>query len=132
MLSGIQAAEALAQALEAGRRGDELSAYENGWRDSAIGQDLKRVRNVKPLWSKYGTLIGVGLGGLDMWSNTILEASPFGTLKHGKPDHATLKPLAEVTPIVYPKPDGKLTFDRSRLCISRTPTTRRTSRPTSR
>ncbi|WP_264049201.1 electron transfer flavoprotein-ubiquinone oxidoreductase [Methylobacterium flocculans] len=112
VLSGMQAAQAIAQALEAGRQGDELSAYENGWRDSPIGQDLKRVRNVKPLWSRYGTLVGVGLGGLDMWSNTILEASPFGTLKHGKPDHATLKPLAEVTPIVYPKPDGKLTFDR--------------------
>ena len=112
VLSGMQAAEALAQALEGGRHGDELVTYENGWRDSAIGQDLKRVRNVKPLWSKYGTLIGVGLGGLDMWSNTILEASPFGTLRHGKPDHATLKPLSEVKPIVYPKPDGKLTFDR--------------------
>ncbi|GJD76462.1 electron transfer flavoprotein-ubiquinone oxidoreductase [Methylobacterium goesingense] len=112
VLSGMQAAQALAQALESGRQGDELTAYENGWRDSAIGQDLKRVRNVKPLWSRYGTLIGVGLGGLDMWSNTILDASPFGTLKHGKPDHATLKPLAEVKPIVYPKPDGKLTFDR--------------------
>lgn len=110
--SGMQAAEAIAQALESGRQGDELVAYENGWRSSAIGQDLKRVRNVKPLWSRYGTLIGVGLGGLDMWSNTILDASPFGTLKHGKPDHATLKPLSEVTPIVYPKPDGKLTFDR--------------------
>ncbi|KQP31817.1 electron transfer flavoprotein-ubiquinone oxidoreductase [Methylobacterium sp. Leaf104] len=112
VLSGMQAAEALAQALESGRQGDELVTYENGWRDSAIGQDLKRVRNVKPLWSRYGTLIGVGLGGLDMWSNTILEASPFGTLKHGKPDHATLKPLKDVKPIVYPKPDGKLTFDR--------------------
>ncbi len=112
VLSGMQAAEALAQALESGRQGDELVTYENGWRDSPIGQDLKRVRNVKPLWSKYGTLVGVGLGGLDMWSNTILEASPFGTLKHGKPDHATLKPLSEVKPIVYPKPDGKLTFDR--------------------
>ncbi|MBY0257208.1 electron transfer flavoprotein-ubiquinone oxidoreductase [Methylobacterium sp.] len=112
VLSGMQAAQALAQALESGRQGDELTVYENGWRDSAIGQDLKRVRNVKPLWSRYGTLIGVGLGGLDMWSNTILDASPFGTLKHGKPDHATLKPLAEVKPIVYPKPDGKLTFDR--------------------
>ncbi|KQO74301.1 MULTISPECIES: electron transfer flavoprotein-ubiquinone oxidoreductase [unclassified Methylobacterium] len=112
VLSGMQAAEALAQALESGRQGDELETYENGWRDSAIGQDLKRVRNVKPLWSKYGTLVGVGLGGLDMWSNTILDASPFGTLRHGKPDHATLKPLSEVKPIVYPKPDGKLTFDR--------------------
>ena len=112
VLSGMQAAQALAQALEAGRQGDELEAYENGWRDSAIGRDLKRVRNVKPLWSRYGTLVGVGLGGLDMWSNTILDASPFGTLKHGKPDHATLKPLRDVVPIVYPKPDGKLTFDR--------------------
>ncbi len=112
VLSGIQAAEAIAQALESGRQGDELAVYENGWRDSAIGQDLKRVRNVKPLWSKYGTLVGVGLGGADMWANTLLGTSLFGTLKHGKPDHACLKPLSEVTPIVYPKPDGKLTFDR--------------------
>jgi len=112
VLSGMQAAQAIAQALEAGRQGDELTAYENGWRDSAIGQDLKRVRNVKPLWSKYGTLVGVGLGGADMWANTLLGTSLFGTLKHGKPDHACTKPLSEVTPIVYPKPDGKLTFDR--------------------
>ncbi|GJD86772.1 Electron transfer flavoprotein-ubiquinone oxidoreductase [Methylobacterium hispanicum] len=112
VLSGIQAADAIGEALKAGRQGDELAAYDRGWRDSPIGLDLKRVRNVKPLWSKYGTLVGVGLGGLDMWSNTILDASPFGTLSHGKPDHACLKPLSEVTPIVYPKPDGKLTFDR--------------------
>ncbi|PIU15100.1 electron transfer flavoprotein-ubiquinone oxidoreductase, partial [Methylobacterium sp. CG08_land_8_20_14_0_20_71_15] len=110
--SGMQAAEAIAAALRAGRSGDELSDYENGWRGSEIGQDLKRVRNVKPLWSRYGTLVGVGLGGLDMWATTILDASPFGTLSHGKPDHACLKPLSEVTPIAYPKPDGKLTFDR--------------------
>ncbi|CAA2103881.1 Electron transfer flavoprotein-ubiquinone oxidoreductase [Methylobacterium bullatum] len=112
VLSGMQAAEAIATALTAGRQGDELTDYETGWRDSDIGRDLKRVRNVKPLWSKYGTLVGVGLGGLDMWSQTILDASPFGTLKHGKPDHAATKPISEVTPIVYPKPDGKLTFDR--------------------
>ncbi|GJE15936.1 electron transfer flavoprotein-ubiquinone oxidoreductase [Methylobacterium marchantiae] len=112
VLSGMQAAEAIAAALTAGRQGDELTDYDAGWRDSDIGRDLKRVRNVKPLWSKYGTLVGVGLGGLDMWTQTILDASPFGTLKHGKPDHAATKPLSEVTPIVYPKPDGKLTFDR--------------------
>ncbi|WP_419951507.1 electron transfer flavoprotein-ubiquinone oxidoreductase [Methylobacterium sp.] len=112
VLSGMQAAEAIAAALTAGRQGDELTDYETGWRDSDIGRDLKRVRNVKPLWSKYGTLVGVGLGGLDMWSQTILDASPFGTLKHGKPDHLATKPISEVTPIVYPKPDGKLTFDR--------------------
>ena len=112
ILSGVQAADAIFDALVAGRQGDELTAYEEGWRDSPIGRDLKPVRNVKPLWSKYGTLVGVGLGGLDMWTNTIANASLFGTLGHGKPDHACLKPLSEVTPIVYPKPDGKLTFDR--------------------
>ena len=61
---------------------------ENGWRDSAIGQDLKRVRNVKPLWSKFGTAVGVALGGLDMWTNTLFGFSFFGTLKHGKTDAA--------------------------------------------
>ena len=112
LLSGMMAAEHAVQALEAGRANDELVAYEEAWRSSAIGTDLKRVRNVKPLWSKFGTLPGVALGGIDMWSQQIFGASPFGTLSHGKPDHATLKPLESVTPIVYPKPDGVLTFDR--------------------
>jgi electron-transferring-flavoprotein dehydrogenase len=67
---------------------------------------------VKPLWSKFGTWIGVPLGGIDMWLNTLLRWSPFGTLKHGRPDHATLKPAAECEPIAYPKPDGVLTFDK--------------------
>ena len=69
------------------------------------------MRNAKPLWSKFGTLAGITLGGLDMWTNTF-GFSLFGTLKHGKPDYATLKPASECTPIDYPKPDGKLTFDR--------------------
>ena len=112
VLSGMQAASAIAEALKAGRQGDELTTYEAGWRTSAIGADLKAVRNVKPLWSRYGTLVGVGLGGIDMWASTLFDGSPLGTLSHGKPDHACTKPLAEVTPIVYPKPDGKLTFDR--------------------
>ena len=78
---------------------------------SEIGNDLWKVRNAKPLWSRFGTLLGIALGGLDMWSNT-LGFSLFGTLGHGKPDSATLKPAAECTPIAYPKPDGKITFDR--------------------
>jgi electron-transferring-flavoprotein dehydrogenase len=111
MLSGQFAAEAVAAALSAGRGNDELSDYESGWRNSAIGKDLWRVRNAKPLWSKLGTFLGISLGGLDMWCNT-LGFSLFGTMSHGKPDYATLKPASECTPIAYPKPDGKLTFDR--------------------
>src|SRR5882757_6182889 len=111
MLSGMLAAEAAAAALAAGRQHDELADYEASWRSSPIGKDLWKVRNAKPLWSKLGTLIGIALGGLDMWCNT-LGFSLFGTLKHGKPDYAMLKPAAESTPIAYPRPDGKLTFDR--------------------
>jgi electron-transferring-flavoprotein dehydrogenase len=111
MLSGMLAAEAVAGSLSAGGSHYELTGYETGWRTSAIGKDLWKVRNAKPLWSKFGTVIGVGLGGLDMWCNT-LGFSLLGTVKHGKPDYAALKPASECTPIAYPKPDGKLTFDR--------------------
>ncbi|MFZ0845034.1 MAG: electron transfer flavoprotein-ubiquinone oxidoreductase [Pseudolabrys sp.] len=111
MLSGMFAAQAAAAALSAGRAHDELTDYETSWRSSPIGKDLWKVRNAKPLWSKLGTLLGIALGGLDMWCNT-LGFSLFGTLKHGKPDYATLKPAAECKPIAYPRPDGKLTFDR--------------------
>src|SRR3974390_1578886 len=111
MLSGQFAAEAVAAALGAGRANDELNDYEAGWQGSAIGKDLWRVRNAKPLWSKLGTFLGITLGGLDMWCNT-LGFSLFGTMSHGKPDSATLRPASECTPIAYPKPDGKLTFDR--------------------
>jgi electron-transferring-flavoprotein dehydrogenase len=112
ILSGMQAADHVAQALKAGRAHDEVIGFEEGWRGSAIGRDLKPVRNVKPLWSKFGTIGGVALGGLDMWMNQLVGFSLFGTLKHGKPDHATLKKLSEVTPIVYPKPDGVISFDK--------------------
>jgi electron-transferring-flavoprotein dehydrogenase len=111
MLSGQFAAEAVAAALSAGHTNDELSDYEANWRDSSIGKDLWRVRNAKPLWSKFGTMLGISLGGIDMWCNT-LGFSLFGTMSHGKPDYASLKPASECTPIAYPKPDGKLTFDR--------------------
>jgi len=111
MLSGQFAAEAVAAALGAGRANDELNDYEASWQGSAIGKDLWRVRNAKPLWSKLGTFLGITLGGLDMWCNT-LGFSLFGTMSHGKPDSATLRPASECTPIAYPKPDGKLTFDR--------------------
>jgi electron-transferring-flavoprotein dehydrogenase len=112
ILSGMLCAEHVFEALQAGRANDEVASYEEAWRGSTIGYDLYRVRNVKPLWSRLGTFAGVSLGGLDMWLSELFGWSPFGTMKHGKPDFATLRPLSEVTPIVYPKPDGVLTFDR--------------------
>ena len=69
VLSGIQAADHIQAAIHAGRSNDELTDYEAGWRFSAIGADLRKVRNVKPLWSKFGTYAGIALGGLDMWTN---------------------------------------------------------------
>jgi electron-transferring-flavoprotein dehydrogenase len=120
MLSGILAAEHVAAALAAGRSNDELTDYERAWRSSDIGRDLWKVRNAKPLWSKFGTLIGIALGGLDMWTN-MLGFSLFGTLGHGKPDYASLKPASESQRITYPKPDGTLTFDRlSSVFVSNT------------
>ncbi|WP_127524396.1 electron transfer flavoprotein-ubiquinone oxidoreductase [Mesorhizobium sp. Z1-4] len=112
VLSGMQAAEQVAAALAEGRAHDELSAYEANWRATEIGKDLKRVRNVKPLWSRWGTFLGVGIGGFDMWCNTLFGFSPFGTLKHGKTDAASLEPASKHEKIDYPKPDGVLTFDR--------------------
>ncbi|MGC1777557.1 MAG: electron transfer flavoprotein-ubiquinone oxidoreductase [Xanthobacteraceae bacterium] len=111
VLSGMLAAEHVAAALAAGRGNDELAGYENAWRGSPVGRDLWRVRNAKPLWSKFGTVAGIALGGIDMWTNT-LGFSLFGTLGHGKPDYATLRPAAQCQRIAYAKPDGKLTFDR--------------------
>jgi len=111
VLSGMMAATIVAEAIGGGRANDELADYEALWRTSAIGKDLHRVRNAKPLWSKLGTFLGIAAGGLDMWTNT-LGFSLLGTLRHGKRDADCLKPAAQCKPIAYPKPDGKLTFDR--------------------
>ncbi len=114
VLSGMLAAEKAAEAIAAGQHNDTaLDAYEETWRTGEIGKDLRRVRNVKPLWSRFGTLFGIGLGGIDMWINQVTGGwSPFGTLGHGKPDHAAIEPASRHKPINYPKPDGVLTFDR--------------------
>lgn len=112
MGTGMMAAEHVAAALAAGRVGDELVDYENAWRGSAVGKDLYKVRNVKPLWSKFGTIIGVALGGLDMWTNTLFGISLFGTQSHAKPDRKTLDPAKTHAPNPASKPDGKLTFDK--------------------
>ena len=112
MLSGIAAAEAAAAAIQDQRSGDELVAYEADLRSGPIARDLKRVRNVKPLWSKYGLMVSLVLGGLDMWTNTLFGFSILGTLKHGESDAQATGLAAHHTPIDYPKPDGTLSFDR--------------------
>jgi electron-transferring-flavoprotein dehydrogenase len=111
ILSGMLAAQAVADALAEGRSHDALEAYQAAFAESEIARDLKKVRNAKPLWSRFGTALGIPLGGIDMWLNTLL---PFlgHTFKHGKADHAALAKASEFKPIDYPKPDGKLTFDR--------------------
>ena len=111
MLSGKAAAEAAHAALQAGRSGDELTDYEAEVRSGAIGKDLKKVRNVKPLWSKYGLTASLALGGFDMWTNTF-GFSLLGTLGHGKSDAEATEPADKHKPIDYPKPDGKISFDR--------------------
>ncbi|MFO1122673.1 MAG: electron transfer flavoprotein-ubiquinone oxidoreductase [Hyphomicrobiales bacterium] len=111
MKTGMLAAEAAFAALSAGRSGDELTSYEEGYRRSWVYTDLKRVKNVKPMWSKLGLVGGVVLGGLDMWMNQLFGFG-LGTWKHGKPDSQTLVPAAQAKPIDYPKPDGVISFDR--------------------
>ncbi len=111
MLSGKAAAEAAHAAIKAGRAGDELHDYEADVRGGAIGADLKKVRNVKPLWSKFGLVASLLAGGADMWANTF-GLTILGTLKHGKSDAAATGKAADYAPIDYPKPDGVLSFDR--------------------
>ena len=112
MGTGMLAAEHVAAALAAGRANDEVVDYENAWRSSSVGKDLFLVRNVKPLWSKFGTVLGVALGGFDMWFNTLFGTSLFGTQSHAKPDRSTLDPAKQHAPRNYPKPDGKISFDK--------------------
>jgi electron-transferring-flavoprotein dehydrogenase len=110
MLSGMMAAEAAFDAVMAGRSGDVLEAYPRNLQTSTLATELKRVRNVKPLWSRLGTRLGVMFGGIDMWLNTIFPFLGY-TLNHKKADYATLQMAAATKPIDYPKPDGVLSFD---------------------
>jgi electron-transferring-flavoprotein dehydrogenase len=111
MLSGIAAAEAAAAAIAAGRASDELPDYEAAVRNGPIGKDLKKVRNVKPLWSKFGLIASLTLGGADMWANTF-GLTILGTLRHGKNDAKATGKAKDFAPIDYPRPDGVLSFDR--------------------
>ncbi len=112
MLSGKAAAEAAFAAIGAGRASDELGDYEAEVRSGPIAADLKKVRNVKPLWSKLGMIASLALGGFDMWVANLLGFNPLGTWKHGKTDAARTGLAKDYPPIDYPKPDGVLSFDR--------------------
>jgi electron-transferring-flavoprotein dehydrogenase len=113
MKTGMLAAECTAEAIAAGRSADTLVSYQKAYEASWVYKDLALVRNVKPLLSKFGTLLGLGLGGVDMWCTTLFGGwSPFGTQKHGKTDAASLLPAADCPKIEYPKPDGVISFDK--------------------
>jgi electron-transferring-flavoprotein dehydrogenase len=112
MISGKAAAEAAYAAIKAGRAGDELPDYEKDVREGEIGKDLWKVRNVKPLWSKFGLTASLAIGGFDMWCNTLFNFSLLGTMHHGKSDADATEEASKHSEIAYPKPDGKLSFDR--------------------
>ena len=114
MLTGIMAANAAYEAIEAGREGDELREYQAAYDASPVKSELFKARNAKPLWSKFGTLLGgIALSGMDLWTNSIIPGfSFFGTLRHGKTDAAATESAGRHKPIDYPRPDGALTFDR--------------------
>ncbi len=112
MLSGIAAAEAAGAAIKAGREGDLLDAYESELRTGPVAKDLKPVRNVKPLTTRLGARLGLMMSGFDMWTNSLFGVSLFGTMKHGYSDAAATGHARDYPKIDYPKPDGKISFDR--------------------
>jgi len=113
MKTGMLAGDAAFAAVIDGRQGDELKTYGEAFKTSWVAKELKAVRNAKPLWSKFGTAVGIPLTGFDLWVNTLFgRFSFFGTMKHGKTDAKSLEPASRHKKIVYPKPDGVLSFDR--------------------
>jgi electron-transferring-flavoprotein dehydrogenase len=106
--TGMLAADAVFEALSAGRSHDELKAYTESFNDSWLRDELYRARNFKPAMGK-GLWMGTALVGIDQ---VIFRGRAPFTLHTTQPDHAYLKPAAECQPIEYPKPDGRLSFDR--------------------
>jgi electron-transferring-flavoprotein dehydrogenase len=115
--TGMLAAEAAFEAVVAGRQHDELSAYPAAFEASWLHTELNKDRNFKN-WFKKGLTVATLMNGFEQF---VLRGHIPWTLRRDKPDHAYLKPAAQCTPIDYPKPDGKLTFDRlSSVFISNT------------
>ena len=121
MKTGMLAADAAYDAVQAGRAGDQLVEYQAAYEKSWVYKELKQVRNAKPYLSKFGTSVGGALGLFDMWFSSITGLNLPWTLKHGKTDAAATQKAAKHKPIAYPKPDGKLSFDKlSSVFISNT------------
>jgi len=115
--SGMMVAQAAFDAIVADRRGDELSAYPAEFEASWLHAELNKARNFKQ-WFKKGRTVATLMTGVEQW---LLKGKMPWTIHRSKPDHACLQPAAECVPIAYPKPDGKLTFDRlSSVFISNT------------
>jgi electron-transferring-flavoprotein dehydrogenase len=119
--TGMLVAEALVSALAAGRSADELTAYADAFEKSWLYEELDRSRNFKQ-WFKQGNTVGALMTGVEQWLLPRLGVkSPPWTIHRHTPDHARLHAAGQVEPIRYPKPDGKLTFDRlSSVFISNT------------
>jgi len=119
--SGMLCAQAAFDAVTAGRSADELAAYPEAFEKSWLKEELDQTRNFK-LWFKKGPTVGMLMTGIEQWLLPKLGiASPPWTLHGTKPDNATLKPASECPKIAYPKPDGKLSFDKlSSVFISNT------------
>ncbi|MFZ5670115.1 MAG: electron transfer flavoprotein-ubiquinone oxidoreductase [Pseudomonadota bacterium] len=116
MKTGMLAAESAFEALRAGRAGDELADYPDAVNRSWVARELKVVRNAKPLLSKLGTFWGGVAGMFDMWCTHLLGGFSLitgtGSLKHGKTDAAATGLAKDHEQIVYPKPDGVISFDK--------------------
>jgi electron-transferring-flavoprotein dehydrogenase len=117
MKSGMLAADAVVDALNNSRQHDDLPAYTASFEASWLREELHKARNFKPSMSK-GLYVGSVLVGIDQ---LVFKGKAPWTMRHTHADHECLRPASEFTPIVYPKPDGKLTFDRlSSVFISST------------
>ncbi|MBU1336784.1 MAG: electron transfer flavoprotein-ubiquinone oxidoreductase [Alphaproteobacteria bacterium] len=113
ILSGIGAADAVADAIGKGRQHDLIADFGHRVMATGIAEELQGVRNVKPLWTRLGTFVGALASGVELWSSAILRRSLLGTLHHTAPDYQGLKPRGVLPPRTYARPDGKLTFDRA-------------------
>jgi electron-transferring-flavoprotein dehydrogenase len=113
ILSGIGAADAVAEAIGKGRQHDVIKGLARYVFATGIMDELRAVQNVKPLWSRLGTLAGAAVAGADMWATALLGHSPLGTLHHRKADFAALRPLGASPGRTYAPPDNVATFDRA-------------------